>query len=540
MTSAYRIPTALVASLLLVSSASGQQHEHGVLGDEKVGTVSFATSCSADAQRLFNRTVALLHSFEFGRALDGFASTLKADPSCAMAEWGVALTRWSNPFAPGVRTPAVLQQGRDAVNRARALNAKTAREREYIDAVAQLYERFESVDQRTRILAYRDAMSKVAAAYPEDTEAAIFYALAIAAAASPNDKTYAEQLKAGSILEQMIAKQPDHPGLAHYIIHSYDVPPLAARALSAARRYAKIAPSAPHALHMPSHTFTRVGAWQESIEANIASAEIAKRQGSTAEELHTMDYRTYAYLQTGQDAAARKLLEGLPEVEARFDPEAIGSAAPGSAGVFALAAIPARYALEHGAWADAAKLEARSSRYLYPEALTHFARALGAARSGDASTARAAIEALRTIQDQLTAQKEPYWAEQTDIQRRSAAAWLALLEGRKEEAFAEMRHAAAIEDGTEKAAVTPGPLAPAREMLLQLDRPQEALDEFERTLQREPNRFRTIYGAARAASLAGNALKARSYYESLLKICAGADGQSRPELVEARNEVGKR
>jgi tetratricopeptide (TPR) repeat protein len=544
MTSARIIPTALVCSLLLASSVSGQQHEHGVLADEKVGTVSFATSCSADAQRLFNRTVALLHSFEFGRALDGFAATLKADPSCAMAEWGVALTRWSNPFSPGLRAPAVLQQGRDAVNRARALTPETERERAYIDAVAQLYDRFESVDQRTRILAYRDAMDKVAAANPKDTEAAIFYALAIAAAASPNDKTYAEQLKAGNILEQMIANQPDHPGLAHYIIHSYDVPPLASRALSAARRYAKIAPSAPHALHMPSHTFTRVGSWQESIEANTASAEVAKREGSTAEELHTMDYRTYAYLQTGQNAAARKLLEGLPEVRARFNPDAIGSAAPGSAGVFALAAIPARYALERGAWADAVKLEARPSRYLYPEALTHFARALGAARSGDAATARTAIDMLQTIQDQLSQQKEAYWAEQTEIQRRSASAWLALLEGNKEDALAGMRHAAALEDGSEKAAVTPGPLAPSREllgeMLLQLDRPQEALDEFERTLQREPNRFRTIYGAARAASLAGNALKARSYYELLLKICAGADGQSRPELVEARNEITKR
>jgi tetratricopeptide (TPR) repeat protein len=544
MTSARRIPTALVCSLLLASSVSGQQHEHGGSADDKVGTVSFATSCSGDAQRLFNRTVALLHSFEFGRALDGFAATLKADPSCAMAEWGVALTRWSNPFSPGLRAPAVLQQGRDAVNRARALTPKTERERAYVDAVAQLYDGFESVDQRTRILAYRDAMNKVAAANPKDTEAAIFYALAIAAAASPNDKTYAEQLKAGKILEQMIANQPDHPGLAHYIIHSYDVPPLAPRALSAARRYAKIAPSAPHALHMPSHTFTRVGSWQESIEANTASAEVARREGSTAEELHTMDYRTYAYLQTGQDAAARKLLEGLPEVRARFNPDAIGSAAPGSAGVFALAAIPARNALEHGAWGDAVKLEPQPSRYLYPEGLTHFARALGAARSGDAATARAAIDALQTIQDQLTQQKEAYWAEQTDIQRRSAAAWLALLEGHKEEALADMRHAAALEDGTEKAAVTPGPLAPSREllgeMLLQLGRTQEALDEFERTLQREPNRFRSVYGAARAASLAGHASKARSYYESLLKICARADGQSRPELVEARDQVTKR
>jgi tetratricopeptide (TPR) repeat protein len=539
-----RYPTALALSLLALVPLSGQQHEHVGAADEKIGTVSFATSCSSAAQPAFNRAVALLHSFEFKRALDGFAATLKADPSCAMAEWGIALSRWSNPFAPGVRPPAVLQQGRDAVNRARALKPKTPRERAYIDAVSQLYDGFESVDQGTRIAAYRDAMEKVAKDHPADGEASIFYALAIAGAASPNDKTYAEQLEAGAILERMIAKQPDHPGLAHYIIHSYDYPPLASRAIEAARRYAKIAPSAPHALHMPSHTFTRVGAWQESIETNTASAEVAKREGSTAEELHTMDYRTYAYLQTGQDVAARRLLDGLPEVKARFDPEAIGSAAPGSAGVFALAAIPARYALERGAWADAAKLDVHPSRFLYPDALTQFARALGAARSGDAATARTAIDALRTIQDQLTAQKEAYWAEQTDIQRRSASAWLALLEGHEEEALAEMRHAAAVEDGTEKAAVTPGPLAPAREllgeMLLQLKRPQEALAEFERTLQREPNRFRTVYAAARSAALAGDTSKARAYYESLLKICARGDQPGRPELQHARAEIAKR
>jgi hypothetical protein len=544
MASGFRTALILISLLVLCRSAAGQQHEHGAAADERLGTVSFSTSCNPAAQKVFNRAVALLHSFEFGRALDAFAAALKADPSCAMAEWGTALSRWSNPFSPGLRAVPVLQRGRDAVNRAKALNPRTARERAYIDAVSQLYDAFESVDQPTRIVAYRDAMQKVAAANPNDTEARIFYALAIAGAASPNDKTYAEQIKAGAILEQMIAKQPDHPGLAHYIIHSYDAPPLAARALTAARRYAKIAPSAPHALHMPSHTFTRVGSWQESIETNIASAEVAKREGSTAEELHTMDYRTYAYLQTGQDAAARRLLDGLPEVKARFDPDAIGSAAPGSAGVFALAAIPARYALERGAWAAAAKLEPQASRYLYPEALTYFARALGAARSNDAATARAAIDALRTIQDRLSEQKERYWAEQTDIQRRSASSWLALLEGRQDEALAEMRHAAALEDGTEKAAVTPGPLAPAREllgeMLLQLGRPGEALDELERTLQREPNRFRTVFDAATAASRAGDVGKARSYYELLLKTCARADDPGRPELAEAKRQTAKR
>ena len=527
----------MMLSVLVMAALLAQQHDHAS-ALEKLGTVEFATSCSAAARPLFNRSVALLHSFEFGRAIDAFNATLKADPSCAMAEWGIALSRWGNPFSPGLRAASALKQGRDAVDRAKAIGPRTPRERDYVDAVSQLFREFETIDQRTRILAYRDAMAALAAGHPSDTEASIFHALAIAAAAAPTDKTYVDQLRAGAILEKIIVAQPDHPGLSHYIIHSYDVPALADRALAAARRYAKIAPSAPHALHMPSHTFTRVGAWQESIDTNIASAEVAKREGSTAEELHTMDYRTYAYLQTGQDGAARRLLEALPEVKARFDPEAIGSAAPGVAGIFALAAIPARYALERGAWAEAATLVPEPSRYLYADALTYFAKALGAARTGDAATVRAATEALRSIKDRLTEQREPYWAGQADIQHRSASAWLAFIEGRKTEALADMRAAAKMEDGTEKAAVTPGPLAPARElvgeMLLLMNQPAEALLEFEATLQKEPNRFRALSGAAKAASLSGDRQKARTYYASLLKICARADKPERPELVEAR------
>jgi hypothetical protein len=536
----WRWPAACVVMLSLpfACPVSAQPHPHGSAGDEKFGTVSFSTSCSAAAQPLFNRAVALLHSFEFGRAIEGFHTTVKTDPSCAMAEWGTALSRWGNPFAIGLRPPTPLQQGRAAVERARAIGPETSRETAYLDAVAQLFTNFETVDQRTRVLAYRDAMAKVAATYPNDTEAQIFYALAIAAAAPPTDKTYSDLLEAGGILERIIAGQPDHPGLAHYIIHSYDVPPLAERALQAARRYSKIAPSAPHALHMPSHTFTRVGSWQESIDTNIASGTAARRENATAEELHTMDYRTYAYLQTGQDGAARQILDALPEVRARFNPEAIGSAAPGFAGVFALAAIPARYALERGAWAEAAKLVPRPSRYLYADSLTYFARALGAARTGEASAAAAAIEQLHTIHAHLTEQKEAYWADQTDIQRRGASAWLALLQGRTAAALAEMRTAADMEDRTEKSAVTPGPLAPAREllgeMLLEMKLPVEALEEFEATLKKEPNRFRALLGAARAAALAGDGQRSRTHYGSLLKICGRGDTPGRPELVEVR------
>ena len=284
--------------MLLASPVLGQAHEHGAANNEKLGTVSFSTSCSSEAQPLFNRAVALLHSFEFGRAIEGFNAALETDPSCGMAEWGIALSRWGNPFAISLRPLTPLQQGRSAVDRAKRMGPKTPREAAYLDAVSQLFTSVETIDQRTRVLAYRDAMAQIAATSPEDTEAQIFHALAIAAAALPGDKTYADLLKAGQILEAIIASHPDHPGLSHYIIHSYDVPRLAARALQAARQYAKVAPSAPHALHMPSHTFTRVGSWQESIDANIASGTAARRENATAEELHTMDYRTYAYLQT--------------------------------------------------------------------------------------------------------------------------------------------------------------------------------------------------------------------------------------------------
>ncbi|MCU1383540.1 MAG: repeat-containing protein [Acidobacteria bacterium] len=525
---------------LIAAAAAAQEHEHGATANGQLGTVAFATSCHAAAAPHVNRGVALLHSFEFGRAAAAFTSALGADPACAMAEWGIAMTAWGNPFGVGIRPPAPLQQGRDAVERARRLAPNTARERAYIDAAAHLYERADTIEQRTRLLAYRDAMAAVASAYPADSEAAIFHALSMsaAAAASPLDSSYAEPLKAGAILERLILTQPDHPGLAHYIIHSYDYPALADRALEAARRYAAIAPDSPHARHMPSHTFTRVGYWQESIDANVASGAVARRDGMVGEELHSMDYRTYAYLQTAQDAGARAMVDALPDVAGRFDPNGPASAAPNSAAFFAMAAIPARYALERGAWAEAAALQPRATSYPYTEALTYFARAIGAAHTGNTAVITASIDALQRITETLTAQRETYWAEQTAIQRREASAWLALAEGRRADAVAAMRAAAQMEDGTEKAAVTPGPLAPAREllgeMLLQLDQPAEALKEFEATLNKEPNRFRAMNGAARAATRSGDRVKARAYYTQLLKICERADAPGRPELSEAR------
>jgi len=521
--------------------AVAQEQGHVMASGEKLGTVHFETSCSAVATPQFDRAVALMHSFEFSEAIGAFNETLRTDPGCTMAHWGIALSRWGNPFAAGIRPAAQLRLGLEAVEQANRAGAKTDRERAYIAAVAKLYADFERVDQATRVRAYERSMADVTSRYPQDREAAIFYALSLTASATPTDKTYGNQLKAGEILEGLFPEQPDHPGIAHYIIHSYDVPPLAAKALDAARRYAKIAPSAPHALHMPSHTFTRVGSWQESIDTNIASAAAARRAGSTAEELHAMDYQMYAYLQTAQDQAARRLANGLSEVAGRFNPNVMLGAAPGSAGVFALAAIPARWALERRAWDEAAKLEPRASAFPYTDAMTYFVRALGAARSGDLARARAAVEALQQIKDRLTQANEGYWAEQTEIQRRGAVAWLALAEKQPDEALAMMRAAVEMEDGTEKSAVTPGPIAPAREllgeMLMELDRPAEALKEFQATLKKEPERFRALYGTARAASLSGDSAGARAYYTQLASLCERGDSPGRPELEEARKAM---
>ena len=454
-----------------------------------------------------------------------------------MAWWGTALSAWGNPFAPGIKSPAQVQRGLDAVSRARATGSPTPRESRYIEAVAQLYEHADSVGQRVRLLGYRDAMAGLVAAAPADTEAVILHALSLVISADPTDKSYANQLAAGATLERLFAALPDHPGLAHYLIHAYDVPALADRAVSAAGRYGHIAPAVSHALHMPSHTWTRVGRWQQSIDANVASAASARREGATAEELHASDYRTYASLQLGQDAAARRILDSLPAIAARFNPAALGAAAPPAAGYYALAAIPARYALERGAWGEAAQLEARPSPVPFADAVTWFARGLGAARAGDTASADRAIAELQRLREQLAQAGEGYWTEQVEIQRRGVAAWRDFAAGRTDTALVEMRAAADREDATEKAAVTPGPLAPAQEllgeMLLAAHQPAPALAAFQATLRHEPNRFRALAGAARAAGAAGSPALARRYYTNLLNLAAHADRPGRPELVEA-------
>ena len=528
--------SAVFVFAIAVPVVASQVHDHPPVG--KLGTVRFANSCNATARPAFIRAVALLHSFEFSQAADGFNETLKADPACAIAYWGLALTAWGNPFAAGIKPDAALQRGLDAIARGRAIIGVTDRERGYLSAAFRLYDNYRAIDQRARMLAYRDAMADLSARYPSDSEASIFYALALAFSADPADKTYASQLKAAAILEKLEASQPDHPGLAHYIIHTYDVPPLAPRALDAARRYSKIAPAAPHALHMPSHTFTRIGDWQSSIDANLASTAAARRDGSTAEELHANDYLMYAYLQTGQDRRAHELLDALPEIASRFDPTKADSAAPPAAGYFAIAALPARYALERRSWKEAAGLDVHQSPFPFADAMTYFARALGAARSGDTTASTMAVAALGRLRDQLLQRNESYWSAQVDIQQRAASAWLALARGRNDEALASMRDAADREDATEKNAITPGPLAPARELLgdmfLQLNRPAEAAREFEKTLESEPNRFRALAGAATAAAASGDRSAAQRYYRQLAKICVRADQPGRPELADAR------
>ena len=531
-----RAKASILAIALAAQVPAIAQHEQHAGHAAQLGTVQFQTSCSPSVQPDFNRAVALLHSFEFRPAMETFTKVLDGDSSCAIANWGIALCHWGNPFA-GVKAGPLLERGRAAAEKGLSTGSPTPRERAYIAAVAELYKDAAKVPHRERVLAYASAMEAVQRDNPADIEAKIFYALAVNQTALPTDKTYAAQLKAAGILEPLWEKYPDHPGLPHYIIHAYDHPPLAAKALEAARRYSKIAPDAPHALHMPSHTFTRVGYWKESAETNVLSEQAALKANVMGEAMHAMDYQAYAYLQMAQDKEAKAVAERMPATLAKLDPAVMGGAAPPASGFYAGAAIPARYALERGAWAEAAALPVKSTPFPHADAIGHFARALGAARSGNAAATKADIDQLAALRDKLAAANDEYWREQVDIERRVAIAWTTFAEGRKDEAITLMRAAADAEDATDKAAISPGPLAPAREllgdMLLEAGKPADALVAFEATMKKEPGRFRGAYGAARAAEAAGDRAKARQYYSTLLDIAKTADG-ARPELERAR------
>ncbi|HEX2931569.1 MAG TPA: hypothetical protein VHV54_17720 [Candidatus Binatia bacterium] len=495
----------------------------GVQAQDKLGKVSFPTSCDLKVQAQFDRAVAMLHSFWFQEGEKAFRDVLERDPSCAIANWGIAAILIGNTFG-GNATAQDAQKAKEAIQRARLTGAKTERERFYIEAIAEYWDRFGDRPHSARMKSLADAFEVVAKRFPKDDEAQIFYAIYLTATQSPNDKTFADTLKAAQILEPQFKKHPDHPGVAHYLIHSYDYPPIAEKGLNAATRYAAIAPSAPHALHMPSHIFTRVGAWEESAGTNRRAASIAKAD----DRLHAMDYMVYAYLQLARDGEARLVVEEAPRV-------------PGPsvtrAGPYALAAIPARYALERGAWKEAMQLEPRSTRFPFTEAMVYFARALGGARGGDPAAGEKDVKELQRIVDALKSAKDNYWATEVEVQRLGAAAWIAYAKGNPDEAVPLMRSAADMEDQSEKSAVTPGRVLPAREllgeMLLQSNRPAEALEAFETSEKHDPNRFRGVYGAAKAAALAGDRTKAKNYFEKLLALAKNADTE-RPEIKEAR------
>jgi tetratricopeptide (TPR) repeat protein len=522
-----------VTALALVSTHAFADHDAGHDTHpvpERFGKIQFPTSCSAEVQPEFEHSVALLHSFAYPEAGKAFEQIAARDPGCAMAHWGAAMSWFHQIWSPP--TPDEFKAGKAAAEKAVALAPKaTPRERDYIAAI-QAYYQGDDIAHPARVVAYEKAMTTVSQHHPDDHEAAIFHALSILAIAynSPPDKTYTKQKQAAEILNRLLPLEPEHPGIAHYMIHSFDYPEVAGLALPAARAYVKIAPSAPHALHMPSHIFTRLGMWQESIDSNIASAKTAQswmarsKPGATSyEALHAMDYLEYAYLQGGRDAEARAIVDSARAV--------LSLEAPAFQAGYALAAIPARFALETRAWKEAAALTPRPAdfpwaKYTYAEAIVHFARAVGAARSGDLPTARQAVARLEAIRSGLAGQKGFDWATQIEIQRRAAAGWLARAEKKNEEAVKLMRDAADLEDRTDKHPVTPGSVLPAREqladLLLEVGKPHEALTEYEESLRTAPARFNSYLGAARAAKAAGQTGRAEEYRAKLQALCGGS------------------
>lgn len=509
----------LLSPLMLLVAAFGQHNSH------PLGKVDFKNSCKPEVQESFQRSVAMLHSFRYAETEKGFREVLAQDPTCAIATWGIASILMSNPLSGAGPSPQSAERAKSAIDEGRKIGAKTERERDYLEAVAAYYEDWANRPEKTRQLNRAKAFETLAARYPEDDEAQIFYALYLSATQSLADQTYKAYLAAAEILEKQFAKHPEHPGVAHYLIHSYDAPSIASKGLIAARRYAGIAPAAPHALHMPSHIFTRVGSWAESVETNARSAASAKLDNDIDGELHAMDYMVYAYLQLARDDDARRVIDEKVAIAGlRFN------------GSYAQAAMPARYAVERGDWKAARALEPLKSDIPYAAALTYFARALGAARTGNVTAAEKEIQELARLRDELKTAKNDYWASEVEVSRLAAAAWMTLARGNKDEALKLMQTAADTEDKNEKHIVTPGRLLPAREllgeMLLELKRPAVALKEFEASHKREPERLRGYCGAAVAAEKSGDKTKAKLYYERIAKLAG--NGSSRPEVKSAR------
>jgi hypothetical protein len=520
---------------------AGQDHAHAHAAGEKLGTVDFPVSCRADVAAAFTRATALLHSFGYEEARRAYEDVARKDPRCGMAQWGIAMTYYHPIWVPP--PPADLAAGKAAAEKAAALGATTDRERAYIAAIGAYYA---GPDPRARAEAFRVAMADVARRFPKDDEAAIFHALTLLATAPPSDTTFARQKEAAVILNGLLPRHPDHPGIAHYVIHSFDYPALASDALPAARAYAKIAPASPHALHMPSHIFTRLGLWPESIASNLASAasarELAARThpGATAfDEMHALDYLEYAYLQIDDEAKARAVLEAVAKAKT-FDE-------PNFAAGYALAAVPARWALERRDWKAAAALEPPAvampwSQYLYVTGITDYARAVGAARSGQPAIARDALARLEQLEADLT--KAPPagpddWAGHVKATRLAAAGLLARAEGRDTEALDLLRAGADLDEKTGKHPVTPGTILPPRELLaevlLETNHPAEALAAYEAALREAPNRLNSLAGAARAADAAGQAARAAEWRARLAEIAV--PGAQRPEVVETRRSL---
>ncbi len=532
-----RFLTALAASLTLVASVWAGADPANRGGDpEKLGRVHFKTSCSPEAQKQFERALAMLHSFFFPETVKAFTAIPATDPSCAIAYWGIAISQRPNPLV-GPFDAATLKRGLDAIEKGETIGPKTQRERDWLAALKEFYKDYEKVDQDTRTRNYEKAMEGLASKYPDDVEAKIFHALALNE--TFDHKSMEPLLKAIAILEPIDKKYPDHPGVTHYLIHSYDFPAIAKRGVPAANKYAKIAPSAPHAQHMPSHIYSMVGMWEESVTSNWRSVAVAndyaakaKLDGSLGGILHSYDFMAYAYLQLGQDIKARGLIQDSMAIKKIIGIPMVAE--------MARAAVSARYMLERQDWQGAAQLQPLGTSYPMAEAITQFARAMGAARSGDAAAAQTDIDKLKERRAGLENAGQGYWAGQVEIQILGAQAWTAQGQGNKSDALKFMRAAADLEDASEKHVAMENRLYPMRELLADMLMAQgeavAALKEYETSLKNAPMRLRGFYGTAKAAEAAGDARKARAYFEKLARLTRHADGD-RPELRETKQRL---
>ena len=523
--------SALVALLIVVAPAGAQDHDHPAGDPAQLGSVSFPVSCDAEVQPRFNRAVAMLHSFWFDAAAREFEEIAAADPACAMAHWGLAITMMGNPMTRAAPSASSLAAGAAAAARAHELGAGAShREQMYIDAAVAYYTNHETVDHLTRMRALEAKFGALHEAHPEDPEAALFHGRTMVANAPPSDTTFAALLAGAAMMQPVADAQANHPGVLHYLIHAYDVPRLADRATQAAFAYADVAPAAPHALHMPSHIFTRLGYWDESIETNARSAQAEPVPDAA---VHPMDYMVYAYLQQGRNREAGEVVARAVQNADRYYGGLLG---------YNFTAMPARYALERGAWSDAAELRIPVGALPYVQAVTHFARAIGAARSGDAEAAAAEVQELESLRDQLRSANDTYWSTIVEAQRLAAAAWTAHASGAHGDAERLAREAADLEETVEKHPVTPGPLLPARELLGDLlmvhRKPADALVAYRAVLAREPRRARALFGAAHAAEQVGQRDSAAQLYAELLEVMAKADAD-RPEVVAAKQFVGR-